>query len=327
VGRPTEALNIPASWGRASARPYQRRHIAVTRCDGAAEAAPSTRIAMDLPFGGGSYNQPRMMQFRWLLLTLILLCNSAFAQTHLRLATTTSTENTGLLAAILPAFEARFGLKVDVIAVGSGKAMKLGENGDVDVVLSHAPALEEAFVTAGFGVNRRSVMYNDFVIVGPRDDPAKVAAAKSAADAFKQIAAAQSAFISRGDESGTHEKEKELWKTADITPAGAWYISAGLGMGQTLQMADEKRAYTLSDRGTYLTYRAKGDLALLNQGDQALFNPYSIIAVNPARYPTVRYLDAMSLIDWMTSPEGQRMIGDFKVASEVLFHPTAVPPP
>ena len=282
---------------------------------------------MDLPFGGGSCNQRRMMQLRWLVLTLILLCNSAFAQTHLRLATTTSTENTGLLAAILPTFEARFGLKVDVIAVGSGKAMKLAENGDVDVVLSHAPALEEAFVSAGFGVNRRSVMYNDFVVVGPRDDPAKVATAKSAADAFKQIAAAQSAFISRGDESGTHEKEKELWKAAGITPAGAWYISAGLGMGQTLQMADEKRAYTLSDRGTYLTYRAKGDLALLNQGDQALFNPYSIIAVNPARYPAVRYIDAMSLIAWMTSPEGQRVIGDFKVAGEVLFHPTAVPPP
>jgi len=267
-----------------------------------------------------------MPRLRVVLLCILSLTGSALAQPHLRLATTTSTENSGLLGAILPPFEQRFKVKVDVIAVGSGKAMKLGENGDVDVVLSHAPALEDAFMDAGFGVNRRAVMYNDFVIVGPRADPAKLAGSKSAVDAFKQLASAQAPFISRGDESGTHEKEKELWKAAGGTPSGAWYVSAGVGMGQTLQMADEKRAYTLSDRGTYLTYKAKGELVILVQGDPALFNPYSIIAVNPARYPAVRYFDSMALIAWITSPEGQRMIADFKVGGEMLFHPTAVPP-
>jgi len=259
-------------------------------------------------------------------LSLLLVAGAALGQEHLRLATTTSTENTGLLGIILPPFEKRFGVKVDVIAVGSGKAMKLGENGDVDVVLSHAPGLEEAFVASGFGVNRRAVMYNDFVLVGPPDDPAKVREATDAVDACKRVAAAQATFISRGDDSGTHEKEKSLWQVAGITPVGAWYVSAGLGMGQTLQMADEKKAYTLSDRSTYLTYKAKGDLVILSQGDPVLFNPYTIIAVNPARYPTMRYLDAMALIAWVTSPEGQRTIGDFKIGGEVLFHPTAVPP-
>jgi tungstate transport system substrate-binding protein len=266
------------------------------------------------------------MTRRPLFLALLLLSTTAFAQDHLRLATTTSTENTGLLKAIVPPFEQRFGVTVDVIAVGSGKAMKLGENGDVDVVLSHAPALEEAFVGAGFGVNRRDVMYNDFVIVGPAADPARLRGAPSAADAFKRLAAGAAPFVSRGDESGTHEKEKELWTAAGVTPAGAWYVSAGLGMGQVLQMADEKNAYTLSDRGTFLTYRAKGDLIILSQGDRALFNPYTIIAVNPARHPAARYFDAMALIAWMTSPQGQGLIGDFRVAGEVLFHPTAVPP-
>jgi tungstate transport system substrate-binding protein len=267
-----------------------------------------------------------MTRLRLVALVLLLLPAAAAGAEHLRLATTTSTENTGLLRAILPPFEQRQGVKVDVIAVGSGKAMKLGENGDVDVVLSHAPALEDAFVSAGFGVNRRDVMYNDFVIVGPSADPAGVRAATSASDALKRIAAAAATFVSRGDESGTHEKEKELWKSAGVAPQGSWYVSAGQGMGQVLQIADEKRAYTLSDRGTYLTYAAKGDLVILNQGDRALFNPYTIIAVNPARFPRARYLDAMALIAWMTSPEGQRSIAEFTVGGQMLFHPTAVPP-
>ncbi len=264
---------------------------------------------------------------RWGLgLVVVALAGTALGQEHLRLATTTSTENSGLLGVVLAPFERRFGVKVDVIAVGSGKAMKLGENGDVDVVLSHAPELEHAFVAAGFGVNRRDVMYNDFVLVGPPDDPAKLREERTAVEAVKRLAAARATFISRGDESGTHEKEKALWKAAAVAPAGAWYVSAGLGMGQVLQMADEKNAYTLSDRGTYLSYRAKGDLVIVNQGDPVLFNPYTIIAVNPARHPKVRYFDAMALIAWMTSPEGQRIIGDFKVSGEMLFHPTAVPP-
>jgi tungstate transport system substrate-binding protein len=257
---------------------------------------------------------------------LLVLSAPALAADHLRLATTTSTENTGLLGAVLPPFQKRFDITVDVIAVGSGKAMKLGENGDVDVVLSHAPALEAAFMASGFGVNRRDVMYNDFVIVGPAADPAGLRQTKSAADAFRHIASAAAPFISRGDESGTHEKEKDLWKAAAITPSGAWYIAAGAGMGQVLQMADEKHAYALSDRGTYLTFQSKDDLVIVSQGDTAMFNPYTIIAVNPARYPTARYFDAMTLIAWMTSPEGQQLIGNFTVGGEMLFHPTAVPP-
>ena len=261
------------------------------------------------------------------LLLLALLVTPASAQEHLRLSTTTSTEQSGLLKVVLPPFEQRFHLKVDVIAVGSGKALKLAENGDVDVVLSHAPELEEAFVKAGYGVNRRDVMYNDFIIVGPANDPAQLRSAAGAADALAKLAAAQAMFISRGDESGTHQKEKELWKAAGIAPSGAWYVSTGQGMGEVLLMANERKAYTLSDRGTYLTYKQRGDLAIIVQGDPAFFNPYTITAVNPARQPHARYIEAMELIAWFTSPEGQRLIAGYKQEGEVLFHPTAVPMP
>lgn len=260
-----------------------------------------------------------------LLATLVVAALPAAAQEHLRLATTTSTENSGLLAHLLPAFEQRFHLEVDVVAVGSGQALKLAENGDADVVLAHAPALEADFVARGFGVNRRDVMYNDFVLVGPPADPAGIRGAASAAAALRTLAAAQASFLSRGDESGTHQKEKELWRAAGVTPGGAWYRSAGVGMGQLLQMADETRAYTLTDRGTYLSRKQKGDLVILVENDPPLFNPYSIIATNPARHPTVQYLAAMQLIAWLTSPEGQRRIASFQVDGTSLFVPTAVP--
>ena len=256
---------------------------------------------------------------------LILLSLPVRAQEHLRLSTTTSTENSGLLRVVLPPFEERFHLKVDVISVGSGKALKLAENGDVDVVLSHAPELEEAFMKAGFGVNRRDVMYNDFVIVGPPSDPAHLRDAGGALNALKRLAAAPAPFISRGDESGTHQKERELWRTAGITPSGPWYVVAGQGMGATLMMAIERRAYTLTDRGTYLTYKQRGELPIVVQGDPLLFNPYTIIAVNPARHPHVQYVAAMELIAWLTSPEGQRLIGSLTVDGQPLFHSTAVP--
>jgi tungstate transport system substrate-binding protein len=255
----------------------------------------------------------------------MLLGPAVAAQEHLRLSTTTSTDQSGLLGVVLPPFEQRFHLKVDVIAVGSGKALKLAENGDVDVVLSHAPELEQAFMNAGFGVNRRAVMYNDFIIVGPAADPAGLRGTASAAEAFKKLAVAQAAFISRGDESGTHQKEKELWKAAGLTPGGAWYVSAGQGMGETLLMANERQAYTLADRGTFLTYKQRSELAILLQADPVLFNPYTITAVNPARHPHVKYLEAMQLIAWFTSVEGQQLIGSFKAEGEVLFHPTAIP--
>ncbi|MGH7821391.1 MAG: substrate-binding domain-containing protein [Candidatus Binatia bacterium] len=256
---------------------------------------------------------------------IVVACPIAAAgEARLRLSTTTSTEASGLLGEILPPFEERFGVKVHVIAVGSGKALKLAENGDVDVVLSHAPALEAAFVAAGFGVNRREVMYNDFVIVGPPEDPAKIAG-EAVAPAFRRIGAAGAAFISRGDESGTHQKEKEVWKAASVAPEGSWYVSAGQGMAEILLMTDERRAYTLADRATFVTFRKRGDLALLVEGDPALLNPYSVIAVNPARHPHVRYREAMQLIDWLTSPEGQERVGGFRHEGQALFRPSAVP--
>lgn len=261
-----------------------------------------------------------------LAVVLVVVATAASAEEHLRLSTTTSTEQSGLLGVLLPSFEPRFHVKVDVVAVGSGKALKLAENGDVDVVLSHAPELEDAFMKAGFGVNRRDVMYNDFILVGPADDPAHLREAPSAREALARLAAAKATFISRGDESGTHQKEKELWKAAGVTPSGEWYVSAGQGMGPVLQMATERHAYALSDRGTYLTYKERAELPILSAGDPALFNPYTIMAVNPARYREAKYIEAMQLIAWVTSPEGQRVIGGFTQAGEILFHPTAVPP-
>lgn len=244
---------------------------------------------------------------------------------RVRLATTTSTENSGLLGVLLPPFERASGIDVQVIAVGSGKALKLGENGDVDLVLSHAPVLEAAFLAAGYGVNPRSVMYNDFVLVGPPSDPAAIRGAADAVGAFGRITEAGATFVSRGDESGTHQMEKSIWEATGRAPSGDWYLSSGRGMGEVLLMANEKQAYALADRGTFLAYRARGDLEILFQGDPLLRNPYTVMVVNPARHGDVAYVDAMRLLAWMTSPEGQRIIGDFRVGGEPLFRPTAVP--
>ncbi|MEW5945229.1 MAG: substrate-binding domain-containing protein [bacterium] len=244
---------------------------------------------------------------------------------RLRLATTTSAVNSGILDHLLPAFEKRLNVKVDVLPVGSGKAFRLAEQGDVDLVLVHAPAAEDEFLAGGFGVNRRVVMYNDFVIAGPGSDPAGVRSAGSAADAMSGIAAAGAAFVSRGDDSGTHRKEKELWESAGVNPEGGWYIDAGRGMGAVLMMASEKEAYTLTDRGTFLSMKGKLELDVLFEGDPALDNPYSVIAVNPARCPDCNYMGAMTLIAWLTSPEAQKMIADFNVAGARLFHPVSTP--
>ncbi len=235
------------------------------------------------------------------------------------MSTTTSTENSGLLAALLPPFEKTCGCKVDVVAVGTGKALKLGEAGDVDVVFVHARALEDKFVAAGFGVDRRDVMYNDFVLLGPPDDPAGVKATTSAPDAFRAIAARGSLFVSRGDESGTHQKEKEIWASAGIAPKRAWYIEAGQGMGEVINMATQKRGYTLSDRGTYIAFRKKTDLVVVREGDRNMWNPYGIMAVNPKKSPHVRYGLATKLIDFVTGPEGRALIAGFKVDGEQLF--------
>lgn len=252
-------------------------------------------------------------------------CSSGRQGRYLRLATTTSTENSGLLAVLLPPFEKAHGVKVHVIAVGTGKALKLGENGDVDIVLVHAPAAEAKFVADGFGVGRREVMYNDFVLVGPKDDPANVKGATTVAEAFRRLAAAKAPFVSRGDNSGTHRKELALWRAAGVTAHGSWYVDTGQAMGAVLRIADEKQACTLTDRGTYLAYGGKIDLAVLFEGDAALHNPYGVIAVNPARHPGVRHELAVRLIAYLTGPQGQRVIASYRKHGQQLFHPSASP--
>jgi tungstate transport system substrate-binding protein len=258
-----------------------------------------------------------------LLVVAIAPCD---AQTRLRMSTTTSTEASGLLTALLPPFEKANNCKVDVVSVGTGKALKLGENGDVDVVFVHSRAAEDKFVADGYGVDRRDVMYNDYIIVGPKEDPEKLKEAKTAVDAFKRLAEGKADFISRGDDSGTDKKEKELWKAAGITPKGKWYIEAGQGMGAVLQMAFDKKAYTLADRGTFLAYEGKIDLPILFQGEKGLFNPYGVIAVNPKKYPKVNYELAKKFIEYVTGPEGQKIIGDFKIHGKQLFFPDAKKP-
>jgi len=262
---------------------------------------------------------PRLLGSFFVFVLLAHAALPAAAEERLRMSTTTSTENSGLLSALLPPFEKGHGCKVDVVAVGTGKALKLGEAGDVDVVFVHARALEDKFVANGFGVNRRDVMYNDFVLLGPPDDPAGVRKTRSAPDAFRAIEAMGSPFISRGDESGTHRKEKEVWVSAGGAPRGSWYVEAGQGMGEVLMMATQKRGYTLSDRGTYIAFRKKTDLVVLREGDRNLWNPYGIIAVNPKKHAHVKYDLAMKLIDFVTGPEGQSLIAGYKVDGLPLF--------
>jgi tungstate transport system substrate-binding protein len=230
------------------------------------------------------------------------------------LATTTSTQDSGLLDYLLPDFQDEYNVQVEVIAVGTGQAIALGEDGNADVLLVHARAREDAFMDAGHGVRREDVMYNDFVIVGPPSDPAGIKGMKKATSALEEIAKAEVPFVSRGDDSGTHTKEKSIWAEAGIEPAGDWYISAGQGMGAVLTMADEQQAYTLSDRATYLARTLEGtDLVILVEGDPILFNPYGVIAVNPDKSPLINNDLANQFIDWLISVPTQEKIGQFGV--------------
>ena len=241
---------------------------------------------------------------------------------------TTSTQNSGLFDHILPIFTKRTGIEVRVVAVGTGQALKNAENGDGDVVLVHSKPDEEKFVADGWGVKRQDVMYNDFVIVGPAADSAKIAGVQDAAEALKRVAAAKAPFASRGDESGTHKAELKLWKDAGVDPkpeSGKWYLETGSGMGATLNTAVGKQAYTLTDRGTWLSFANKGDFKVLVEGDPKLFNQYGVILVNPAKHEKVKAKEGQAFIDWLTSPEGQAAIASYKLDGEQLFFPNAGP--
>lgn len=260
---------------------------------------------------------------------VVLGAAGAFAapkQKNIILATTTSTQDSGLLDTLIPIFEKETGYFVKTIAVGSGQAMKMGEKGEADVMLVHSPDAEKKFVEAGYGINRRLVMHNDFIIVGPPSDPAGIKGIKSSSDALKKIAAANALFISRGDNSGTHAKEKNLWKKAAINPVGQkWFQETGLGMGQTLNVASEKRAYTLADRGTFLAIRKNMGLAILNEGDAALLNIYHVIEVNSAKWPKANAEGAKAFADFMVSSKTQNIVKTFGVDKygSPLFFPDA----
>ena len=267
-----------------------------------------------------------------LMIATVLLAGfstAATAQEELVLATTTSTYDSGLLGKLNPVFEDRFDVKIKTVAVGTGAAIRHAENGDADLIMVHARAAEDEFMEEGWGVNRRDVMYNDFVIIGPSDDPAGVSESEKATEAFRKIANSDSKFLSRGDDSGTNKKELSIWEAAGVEPAGKWYLAIGKGMGDTIVQADQMGQYTLSDRGTYLSMKEKIDLEILVQGpvkggDPVLMNPYGVIAVNPAVYPSVNYSMAMAYIGFVTSPRGQEIIGNYKVEGEQLFFPNAL---
>ncbi len=240
------------------------------------------------------------------------------------LATTTSTMDTGLLDVLLPIFEEKYGIEVKPIAVGTGEAIALGKKGEADVLLVHSPEAENEFVKAGYGVNRKAVMHNDFVMIGPIADPARISGL-SANEAFEKIAQVQSNFITRGDDSGTHKKELKLWQVAGIEPKGDWYIESGQGMAETIRIASEKQAYILTDRGTYLALKDSIDLIILVEKDKSLFNPYGVIAVNPAKFSNINYQEAMRFIEFITSKEAQTIIQNFgkEKYGEPLFFPDA----
>jgi tungstate transport system substrate-binding protein len=263
---------------------------------------------------------------RILLAALLGLCTTAHAQRFITVASTTSTEQSGLFKHLLPIFEKKTGIQVRVVALGTGQALDMGKRGDADVAFVHDKAAEEKLVAGGFYVDRREVMYNDFVIVGPKSDPAH-AKGRNVVAALKQIAEAKAPFASRGDKSGTHASELRLWrKEAGIDPQqgkGSWYRETGSGMGPTLNTASGMNAYALTDRGTWLSFRNRGELTILVEGDQRLYNQYGVMLVNPAKHPHVKQIEGMAFIDWITSAEGQKTIAEYKIDGEQLFFPNA----
>jgi tungstate transport system substrate-binding protein len=253
---------------------------------------------------------------------------AAAGDRYIVVGSTTSTQDSGLFDWLLPAFTKASGIEVRIVAKGTGEAIKLGQAGDADVLLVHDPKSEMQFVADGYGVKRFAFMYNDFVLVGPKSDPAHIAGDASVAEAMKKIAASGAFFASRGDDSGTNKAELRLWKAAGIDPrsgSGKWYLSTGSGMGATLNTAVGKAAYTLSDRATWLAFQNKADFVVLVQGDKALLNQYGVILVSPARFPSVKAKDGQAFIDWLISSEGQKTIADFQVGGQQVFFPNYTP--
>jgi tungstate transport system substrate-binding protein len=261
----------------------------------------------------------------FLLASLLAGPAVAQAQRSITVASTTSTEQSGLFKHLLPRFTEKTGIEVKVVALGTGQALDVGRRGDADVVFVHDKAAEEKFVAEGFGVKRQEVMYNDFVIVGPKGDPAK-AAGKDVLEGLRRIAAAKAPFISRGDRSGTHAAELRYWKDAGVdlnAVKGEWYKEIGQGMGPALNTASAQNAYVLADRGTWLSFKNRDDLTVLVEADQRLFNQYGVMLVNPAKHPHVKAAEGQAFIDWLVSPEGQKAIADYKIEGEQLFFPNA----
>ncbi len=256
------------------------------------------------------------------LATIAFVCAAIAQERTIIVASTTSTEQSGLFGYLLPRFTSASGIGVKVVAVGTGQALDLGRRGDADVVFVHDKVAEDRFLAEGFGVKRFDVMYNDFVVIGPRADPAHIAGGKDVAEALRKIAGTRSAFVSRGDRSGTHEAELRLWKLAgvDLAAAGVdWYREIGQGMGAALNMASSANAYLISDRGTWLAFKNRGELAILTEGDRRLFNQYGVMLVNPAKHPGVKARDGQAFVDWLISSAGQKTISEFKVGGEQLF--------
>ena len=260
-------------------------------------------------------------------LALLGLQGPAVAQQNfITVASTTSTEQSGLFKHLLPVFEKKTGTQVRVVALGTGQALDMARRGDADVVFVHDKVAEEKFVADGFGVRRFEVMYNDFVLVGPKADPAKIAGSKDITDAYKKIAGSNSPFASRGDKSGTHAAELRLWKDAGIDPntgKGSWYRETGSGMGPTLNTASAMNAYSFTDRGTWLSFKNRGDLLIVVEGDQKLFNQYGVMLVSPAKHPHVKKDPGQAFVDWLISPEGQQTIATYKIDADQLFFPNA----
>jgi tungstate transport system substrate-binding protein len=272
----------------------------------------------------------RCRRLRLLLAFAVLLAvvrmPAGAAERFITVASTTSTENSGLFGFILPKFQQATGIEVRLVAVGTGQAMKNAERGDADVLLVHHQPSEEQFVAQGFGVKRHDVMYNDYVLVGPQTDPADIKGVQDSVAALTQIAAKAVPFVSRGDDSGTHKLELSLWQAAGIDvkkASGSWYREAGSGMGATLNTASGLDGYTISDRGTWISFNNKGDLAIVVEGDSRLFNPYGIILVNPAKHAHVKAKEGQAFIDWLISDQGQQAIADFRVDGQQLFFPNA----